>query len=237
VKQAAKALYDAFSPIVNEVRKAVTGIFGSTTKSVTDMLNIFIFKIVFIFQVLSIHIKRFSQDFVKYFNKGSILDYLTSVRNVLGSMSLVLSELLGIAGGLGGVFGKFFEAFSAGIQTVLFGVQLLLEALLALKSKDTTRLSNAWDSYVQRMRNSNERIFSNEASEASAPTPASVAPQLSSQGQRASIPAITWNIGDINLNVTEGSARQAGSEFAAGLTSRLKDRNLLMNELLSEGGR
>jgi len=279
VKTVFQGIISLLSPLINEIKKILKSIFGDTSKSITETINVALFKIssfiiglqailqpVFdalagVFGKILIGIKSFVAGFVEGFKKmftSSNFDFklMESLVNLLSKLSILLEKLTPALK----IFGEILGVVVAGSLRIV--IDLLTETInlisdlfeilanpdkwksiltsmgkrmLALGFQQTKTFADMGKGLAGAFKSPElkkaQDVIITKKGEIIQTSPEDNIVASKSMGKSIKLEI---NMGQINLNVTEGSAKQAGVNYIDGMKRQI--RNILLNEIVLEGG-
>lgn len=257
-KNVAVAFFSALSPLFSGLFSSLRGIFGDTTRSIVETVNLAIFKVAALTEIAVLKLRPVAEKIGQVFSwvgrmattffksmfdglRGADFSVLTASLRELGD---ALNTIRIGGEGIASVFGKAFARMIITAVAVLTDLGYTIGALIATIHGDPDKAEaitkKMWDANRRLAEAYNETGFGSGAnSAASSGSPSGLVQPTSRRYAEA-----TLNIGDIHLHVTEGDARRAGENFADGILGRARSedariremRRGLMNERMREGG-
>lgn len=290
----AKSIFRVFEPIIRRIKEFVQSIFGDTAASITETINLMIFKLTALVigmetllkplfegignavEGLLVGIKAFVGEFVDAFTsmfnpleKGDgLIKSLGESFSKLGDALKRAAPLFRILGQvIGTSVGIAVKAFIVQVKLLIDSLTLLFDLLTKPKEFKKTLseffkgagkdLKKFTDDVIRGVTTSGGKIvdiakggkkpkkvkdliitksgqtFETSPDDNIIATKNNIGDIGSPSGAGKKID-ISLNIGDINLNVTEGNARQAGSNFASGMMEKIKTG--LLDQVVLQGG-
>ena len=278
VKTIFNTIITLLRPFIEEIKGILKSIFGDTAKSITDTINIALFKIsAFIiglqvmlqplfdslggmFHKVIIGIKEFSMGFMEGIKKifaGSDFHMLESLVNMFEKFGLAIDKLTPALRVLGEVLGS---VIGGALRMLIANMTAMIELttqfweLVAnpkkwkdiLKETNQTLISTAKENFkaIYGMGKGTIGAFQQPTTEKTvqdaiitkkgeiihtSPDDNIIATKGNGKNVKVEI-----NMGNINLNVTEGSAHNAGMNYIQGMKRQIK--NIFLDEMILEGG-
>ena len=262
---AVKSMFRLVQPIILSIQKFLTSIIGDTGKSITETINLVIFKLTtlaiaaqailqplfntiakLVGQILKTSeqiVTSLAAGFTSFFdNFGGMGVLLTDFENTLSSIVELVEKLTPLLKTLSTAIGVTLGAI---IKGAFQSIKILTDSLVALieliekpkefkaigerlvaKTKTTFGLDFEAPELVTMPERQRRKLAAAKAAQ-SAGGP--LQPVAETKNVNAKI-----ELGDVNVNVTEGSAEAAGTKFGEGVAEGI--RTTLLDNMVLEGG-
>ena len=263
IKTLAETVFSLVQPIIEVFKNTIQGIFGGTVRSMSDTINLLLFKITAFVMYLGAMLKPFFEDLavfikiivdnVKGFFKG-IGDSLAGFKfeslgklvNLFGSLkdfALVLAPAMkSVAEIMGNVVGTAIKGLITIVDILVDSLTFLFNILSGKDiGKEWNNLSGNVQNSIKNLTSSgqpstkvNDAIITKDGKVIHTDPQDNIIATKNLSGAGGRSVNLSMNFGNFNFTVTEGNARNAGANFANGLQGQIK--NILLDNLVMAGG-
>lgn len=278
IKTAFVSLFRLVQPIIKSIRDFLTGIFGDTYRTITETINLVVFKlttlavaaqailqpmfdnIAGLISSLLMAVQRFTEGFIEGFgkledNSARAQELLSGLTELMGNLKEAIDNITPALNVLGKVIGTvIYEALRGAVEQANALLDVINELFNVIKNPADIGgfLSKLGGAYLKGAvsaspaalgvraatsligsgkRREVEDVIITKRGEVIETSPQDTIAAF--KGSPSGVSEINVNFPGINVNVTEGNARQAGENLARGLEEGI--RTILLDNMVSRG--
>lgn len=246
------------STFVGAFKNAIKDLFDISAKNISKVFNLLIFKIITLIMLLEIKLRPLAKilgkifaeivkviwNFVSSFGKAMAkvlrdMGAIGKIKSIWKSIDDIFKRMnisMGAIKNLGNILGKILGVTIVGALEIIAGIfqtiKNTIESIISLVK--IVKGEMKWSDFgkileTQRQNKPDEDIFG------LLPEKKSVINDSSGIVNKKEIANNVNVLMDVKLNVTEGSAKEAGENFTSGIENKITD--ILMNSTVSEGSK